>query len=186
MEGITKRTYLILFCGALVVVLLLGVVYYIYLSPSGWKARQHSALSQIESGEVVSYVALDGTELDLTTYKGEMLIVNVWASWSPYTKGDHEILTTMKEQFGDKITIRALNRMESPETAEAYLSTIGREEGIEYIIDTTDHLYDSLGGYAMPETVIFDKIGNVFFHKRGALSAPELQSEIDRLLSQNE
>jgi thiol-disulfide isomerase/thioredoxin len=184
MEGFSKRTYIFLLCGVFIVVTLLGAVYYVYLSPSGWKARQNAVLSQIESEAIVSYVALDGSEVDLTTYNSEVLVVNVWASWSPYTKADHEILQAMKERFGDRITIRAVNRKEPRETAEAYLATIGREEGIEYIIDTTDHLYDSLGGYAMPETIVFDRIGNVSFHKRGTLSSTELQSELERLLTQ--
>jgi thiol-disulfide isomerase/thioredoxin len=170
MPQLSKRALILLSCGALGVLLLIVLVTYAYLSPSGWKARQNTALSHVESKAIVSYTSLDGSEIDFMAYKSDVLIVNIWASWSPYTKADTALLRDIKKEFGDAVTIRAVNRMEPKETAEAYLSTIGKEEGIEYIIDTTDHLYDSLGGYAMPETIVFDNIGNILLHVRGALS----------------
>jgi thiol-disulfide isomerase/thioredoxin len=183
MPQLSKRTLVILIGVTLVVALLTVLVTYVYLLPTGWKARQNTALSQVESKTTGSYTSLDGKEVDLTFYESTILIVNIWASWSPYTKTDHEYLHEVKEKFGDSVTIRALNRMEPKETAEAYLTTIGKEEGIEYIIDTTDHLYETLGGYAMPETIVFDSIGNILLHVRGTLS-PGFSSQIEGFLNE--
>jgi thiol-disulfide isomerase/thioredoxin len=126
---------------------------------------------------------LEGDEIELTRYEGNLLIVNVWASWSPYTKADHEILGALKKHYGDTITIRAVNRKESNETARAYLDAIGRQDGIEYIIDTTDFLFSTLDGYAMPETLLFDSVGNVYFHKRGTLTYDETAVQVEELLN---
>lgn len=183
MPVLSKRTSLFSIFAFVAGALICGGIYSIYLSPSGWKARQNAVLSQITSEDVISYTSLDGTEVDFSKFDGDVLVVNVWASWSPYTKADHTVLRALKERFGERITIRALNRMEPQATAEAYLQSIGKEPGIEYGIDTTDHLYDSLGGFAMPETIVFDSIGNVVFHKRGVLQETEIVAEIEPILN---
>ncbi len=157
-------------------------VYSIYLSPTGLKARQNSDIQQIEAKVEDHYTNLNGDTVDLTEYGGELLIVNVWASWSPYTQAEIETLVRLKDVYHDTVTIRAVNRKETKETALAYLDSIGKRDGIEYIIDTSDHFYTSLGGYAMPETFIFDKIGNVVFHKRGVLDYNEVVDQIQTLL----
>ncbi len=157
-------------------------VYSMYLSPTGLKARQNSDIRQIEAKVEDHYTNLNGEPVDLTVYGSELLIVNVWASWSPYTPGEIETLARLKEMYHDTLTIRAVNRKETKETALAYLDSIGKRDGIEYIIDTSDHFYTSLGGYAMPETFIFDKIGNMVFHKRGVLDYNELVEQIQVLL----
>jgi hypothetical protein len=76
-----------------------------------------------------------------------------------------------------------VNRKESNETARAYLDAIGRQDGIEYIIDTTDFLFSTLDGYAMPETLLFDSVGNVYFHKRGTLTYDETAVQVEELLN---
>jgi thiol-disulfide isomerase/thioredoxin len=184
MEGPSQQYKIPLLIATLVMGVLIILVGYVYLSPTGWKAREEAALNQIDQGEFTLYTTLEGVPTEIVNYEGEILIVNIWASWSPYTKNDHEVLEKIKEQYGDRITIRALNRKESRETAIAYLTTIGQKSGIEYIIDTTDHFYTSLDGYAMPETIIFDAIGNVLLHKRGTLDITEMKAQIDDLLNE--
>jgi thiol-disulfide isomerase/thioredoxin len=168
--------------ATVLMVFLVAAVVYVYLSPTGWKAREDALLNQVDSDQGAAYRTLDGESIDLSEYKGKLLIVNVWASWSPYTAADHTVLQTLKEYYGEDITIRALNRKESKETAVAYLDTIGMKPGIEYILDTTDHFYTSFDGYAMPETIVFDTIGNVLFHEYGTLSYDAMIAQIDQIL----
>jgi thiol-disulfide isomerase/thioredoxin len=182
MNFLSKRS-LVLLIG-LFLILLVGVLltYYIFLSPTGLRAKQHADLRKVEEGDQVAYTDLDGTPRDLEDFHGKPLIVNVWASWTPFTKGDHQVLREIKNEYGEKITILALDRMETKETAEAYLNSIGKEEGLIYIIDTTDHFFRSLEGYAMPETIVFDVVGNEVFRKRGALNPEELESVLASLV----
>jgi thiol-disulfide isomerase/thioredoxin len=183
---LSKRATVLLVCAGVVLLTLIALVYYVYISPVGLMAKRNSDISQVESKAESLYVTIDNEEIELTKYDGEILVVNVWASWSPYTKTDHEVLQRIKDHFGDRITIRAVNRKEDRETVIAYLDSIGRQEGVEYIIDTTDFLFTTLDGYAMPETLIFDNVGNVSFHKRGTLSYDELVGEIESLIGNKE
>jgi thiol-disulfide isomerase/thioredoxin len=178
---LNKRSYYVI--GMLLTILVVGalVTYFVFLSPTGFKARERADFGRVQTDTADTYTSLSGEAVDLDTYRGDLLIVNVWASWSPFTPQDHEILGKMKSKYGDNVSILAMNRMESKETAEAYLSTIGKKEGIDYIIDGTDTFFNSLGGYAMPETIVFDPVGNIFFHKRGMVTEAELTTAIDTL-----
>ena len=186
MVDLSRKTLLLLLCALLIVILATFFLYQRYYSPTGWKAKSQSDLTHVELGDKILYTTLDGGESDMTAYDSDVLIVNVWASWSPFTKSDGEVLSAIKKAYGESITIRAVNRMEQKETAVAYLDTIGRAEGVEYIIDTTDHLYASLGGYAMPETLVFDRIGNVLSHIRGTLEYERLDTEIKAALTHSQ
>ncbi len=183
MENVSRPRVVL---SVLALVLLIGglLTYFIFLSPKGYLAREHADIKVMTEGDTVSYIDLEGTPTNLESYRGEILIMNVWASWSPYTLADHTVLERLKATYGDRITILALDRKEPRETAEAYLSQIGKKEGIEYVIDETDHLFASVGGYAMPETIVFDEIGNITLHVRGVLKEEEIRAEVERLLAE--
>lgn len=178
---LTRRTILVLV--VLGSVLLLGALgtYFIYLSPTGIKAKEAADLSRVQSDIPEAYISLSGEATDLEAFRDAPLVVNVWASWSPFTEADHVILSRIAAEYGEDVRILALNRKETKETAEAYLNVIGKKEGIEYIIDTTDHFFASLGGYAMPETVVFDAVGNEYYRKRGVIDEPELRNALNAL-----
>jgi thiol-disulfide isomerase/thioredoxin len=178
MLTLTRRSYIVL--GSLLFVLLAvgGVSYYTFVSPTGIKAREEADLSRIRENPQASFINLSGEKVAFGEFDSEILIVNVWASWSPYTPSDHDVLKGIKDAYGDSVSIVALNRKETKETAEAYLETIGKRDGIEYVIDENDNLFVSLGGYAMPETFVFDSVGNTVIHIRGVLHASEIEAVI--------
>jgi thiol-disulfide isomerase/thioredoxin len=167
---------------AVLLVVLAVLVYVVYLSPTGRNARENSDLGQNVNAPQAHYVSLEGNEVVMDEFQGEFLIVNLWASWSPFTQSDHSVLGEIKSAYGDRVTIRAVNRMESVETAKAYLDTIGRTEGIEYVLDTTDFLYLERGGYAMPETIIFDAVGNEVERIRGTMTRDGVEATLNAII----
>ena len=171
---ITISVLVILLCVA-------AFVTYELTSPSGYYARQHADIKKIEPKGVKPYTDLSGKVVSLKEFEGKPLIINAWASWSPYSKNDFELLGVLKKEFGDKVNIVAVDRMETKETAEAYLSTIGRVDGITYIVDQDDHFFQIVEGYAMPETLFYDAVGNIVFHKRGSLEEGELKTYTDAI-----
>ncbi len=133
---------------------------------------------------VVTYTDVNGTELSLEDYLGRVLIVTSWASWSPFTAGDFTSLNLIANDYADKgVMFMAINRKETKEQAQRYLSTIPSFPNLKIIIDTQDHFYNSVSGYAMPETIVFDTRGNVVLHLRGAVNATEVRAAIDTALA---
>ncbi len=179
---LSRRSLIVI--GVLLSILIIGglLTYQIFLSPTGYKAREEADLAKVVNTEEDSYITLDGEPSNLEDFRGSVLLVNVWASWSPYTQTEHETLARLKSTFGDSLEVVALNRKENKETALAYLDTIGKKEGIEYVIDTTDHFFKSFDGYAMPETLIFDEVGNIEYRKRGTLTYEEAEQIVRELV----
>lgn len=163
-----------------------GGVYYSYYSPSGFFARERSDVRRITDGDTAHYTTLSGDVFDMRSYEGKILVVNAWASWSPFSKSEFELLSALKSEYGNEITILAVNRMESTELANAYLDSIGRTEGIEFIIDPTDHFFDTVEGYAMPETIVYDKYGHITYHMRGTIVPGEIKSALNALTYEEE
>lgn len=151
------------------------VVYIVFQSPTGYYAKKHAELAVVAEKTKDGYTTLDGAVAVLNDTDAPVTIINIWATWSPLSPHDFEVLAQVQERYGDTVAIKAINRKETKETARVYLDSIGAPESIEYIIDSSDQFFSHFDGFAMPETVVFDEIGNVIFHKRGTLDLRELE-----------
>jgi hypothetical protein len=72
----------------------------------------------------------------------------------------------------------AINRAEDAVTAERFLNYYNLWSDVELLLDPTDHFYKSIGGYAMPETVIFDEKGSTKAHFRGVVTQAEIETAL--------
>ncbi len=178
------RKSLLLGGGVLLAVCVIAVsVYVAYTSSSGWRARQHSDIREFSEDEKVGvFTDLSGNPIPLIPESEQVVVINAWASWSPFTPQEFNTLAELKGVFGDQVRFVALNRMEDPTTARAYLGTLSTYEGIEYVIDTEDTFYKTVEGYAMPETLVYDQIGNIVYHTRGLLSREEVEPILRSLI----
>jgi hypothetical protein len=57
-------------------------------------------------------------------------------------------------------------------------------EGVQIVLDPSDHFFAANEGYAMPETILFNGEGAIVLQQRGALNANEMRATIDNLLNE--
>jgi thiol-disulfide isomerase/thioredoxin len=130
------------------------------------------------------YTDLAGNPANLDQYLGQVLVVTSWASWSPQSSSELRLLADAVEQYADdEVVMIAINRAESKAVAESYLQTININERIKLIVDSEDNYYQTIGGYTMPETLIYDRKGTIIAHKRGGLTPSEINIFIEQALS---
>ncbi len=122
----------------------------------------------------------DGKEVPLSEFKRSIIVAHTWASWCPYCAEELKNLHELKNEFGDKITILAVNRAESLEEARAFTDPLGLS-GVEILLDPDDAFFRSIGGYAMPETVFIDSNSEIIFHQRGPIQMDEVRARIEEL-----
>jgi phage gp45-like len=84
------------------------------------------------------------------------------------------------------VIVIGINRAESRTTAEAFLTTLGLTDEVLLIVDADDRYYGAIGGFSMPETIIYDTKGNIVKHKRGQITEAELTLVLDEALAQTE
>ncbi len=171
------------------VIFVLIFVLIIALSLTIWLKNQNSqeilkdtvATFSNEPGEL-PYTDLVGNPVSLDKYLGKVLVVQTWASWSPFTQTDMEVLDELAKPYSpEKVVFLAINRKETKEQAMRYLSTVPNIVNVVIILDPRDRFYSAVGGYAMPETVIYNQKGEIVRHLRGQASAEEISTTLNEI-----
>jgi thiol-disulfide isomerase/thioredoxin len=174
--------YTVLFMVTIVVI---GVVYLLLRDESVVQKRNNTPAAQAllpVEGEA-SFTTLQGEPMDVAPHFGTVIVATSWASWCPSCMVDIQKLGELVEPYKDKdVTLLAVNRGEDIYTAERYLQTITIPAGVEMILDAEDFYFKNTAGYAMPETVVFDKEGNIVLQQRGELRLDEVKHSIDTAL----
>lgn len=131
-----------------------------------------------------SFTDLNGNTLQLSDYLGKVVVVTSWASWCPQCAADLPQLAVIANEFRERgVVVVAINRSESTDVAERFLRTISVPEGLQLVLDPSDHFYSANESYAMPETILFDTKGAIVLQQRGSFNADEMRSAINNLLS---
>ena len=113
--------------------------------------------------------AADGTavpaELDLTPWKGRVVLVDFWASWCGPCQESFPWMGEISERYGERgLTIVAVNLDQDPEAAEAFLAVF--PAGFHHISDPEGKIAEAFGISVMPSSVLFDRDGNpVYIHE---------------------
>ena len=138
--------------------------------------------SDIEGG--AAYTDLLGNTVSLEKYLGKVMVVASWASWSPFSQNDLLMLSELAEQYnsGDVVFL-AINRKENKEQAMRYVSTLPTLANVVVVLDPRDHFYSAVGGYAMPELLVYNQKGEIAGHFRGVAPKEEVRTLIDQNLT---
>lgn len=171
--------------GLVFILVCLGgyTLYTVYKKSVAINESTKSIFADSKDDTVASYTDLNGNVISLEQYLGKILVVTSWASWSPFSKDDLMTISEMaSQQDSNNVAFIAINRKESREQAQRYANTLPALGSVVVALDPTDHFYTSIGGYAMPETVIYNQKGDVVNHIRGVIKHDELKSNIDEIL----
>lgn len=125
----------------------------------------------------------DGNAVHLSDFKNKVVIAYAWASWCPYCGAEIENLAKLKQTYGDKVQILAINRAEPLSVAESYTSQLSNTAGVLFLLDPTDSFFKQIGGYAMPETVFIQPNGTISFHQRGPMQLPQVEKALQAILA---
>jgi len=174
--------------AVLLVILALGFWYITTLDhkqASRELADSQAASALADNASSTQYTDFAGNPANLQQYLGQVLVVTSWASWSPSSAAELALLANTASSYADQgVIVLAINRAETKSQAERYLRSIGVAQQVRLIVDTDDRYYKQIGGFTMPETVFYDRRGNIVAHERGALTAGEVNYYIGQALSQ--
>ncbi len=118
---------------------------------------------------------IDVPGLDTASLKGDVTVVNVFASWCIPCRDEHPLLVALKEQTGARLV--GINQKDAPENARAFLAELGNPyDAIG--ADTTGRASIDWGVYGVPETFVVDAEGIVRFKHIGPINPQSLQNEV--------
>jgi peroxiredoxin len=126
-----------------------------------------------------------GKNLKLSEYRGQVVMINFWASWCAPCRQEMPLLNHIYEQYRKVgFTLLGVNVDDRSETAQALAKQLGASFPILFDADKqVSHRYDV---DAMPSTVLIDRGGKVRYIHRGYHSGYEAQydAQVRELLKQ--
>ena len=181
---LTRAQLLTLLLLGLLLCLSAGMLWY-YLAGQSASVAESPAASALQAnpGEGEAYTNLAGEAVALDQYLGTVLVVLSWASWCPQCAEELTRIERVTAAY-DATSVRylAINRAEPKETAERFVNYHGISDRRNIILDPSDRYYTTIGGFAMPEILIYDAAGQIHTHIRGQADDEVLRQAIERAL----
>lgn len=142
-------------------------------SPLIGKAAPDFDLSPLEGGRSVS----------LGDLKGDIVVINFFASWCLECRKEHDALVSTADAFADDgVTFVSISYQESPPDSIAWLDTAGRSDAAYYLADPGSRTAIAYGVYGIPETFFVDSEGLVVGKIIGESDAISLGGTIDAIM----
>ena len=119
--------------------------------------------------------------LALDALKGQVVLVNFFASWCEPCRDEHSVL--MQIAKGDQIALYGIAYKDKPEDTEKFLQLLGdpyRKIGL----DETGRTGIDFGVYGVPETYVIDKEGRIRLRHVGPLTAADVTQQLLPLLKE--
>ncbi len=144
-------------------------------------ARSSAAQPQLSQAPDFTLSTYDGQAITLSDLRGQVVVINFWASWCDQCTYEAPALEKAWQVFRDQGVIFVgvgcdANEAEGRKFIKRY--------GISYPNgpDPADQISDGYRIRGLPETLFIDRQGEIAFIAMGPVSYGELIAEIDRLL----
>jgi len=139
------------------------------------------AQNQNQTAPDFSLQALDGGSISLNDYAGQVILVNMWATWCPPCKAEMPGINAFYEDYKDDgFVVLAINSQEDAATVQKFIS----EQGFTFpvLLDGRGAVMNLYQVRGLPTTFIIDRNGQVQFSHSGAITYEQLEKVIQPLL----
>jgi cytochrome c biogenesis protein CcmG/thiol:disulfide interchange protein DsbE len=125
---------------------------------------------------------LDGETFDLADGRGQVVLVNVWASWCVPCQQEQPLLVSSYRELAPRgLQIVGINVRDKPEEARAFMQEFGQAPWPS-VQDPDGRRAVDWGTFALPETYLVDVDGTVVAKAVGELDAAWIQQNVTPLL----
>jgi len=126
---------------------------------------------------------LDGDRTSLKELRGQVVVLNFWASWCGPCRLEAPVLEQVWQDYGgDEVAFVGIAHNDVPQRAQDFVEN----HGITFPngLDVTGEIAEAYGLHAVPETFVIDGEGVVQAYHRGAIvNARALVSMIEEALN---
>jgi thiol-disulfide isomerase/thioredoxin len=150
----------------------IAVLYVLFAASS--KPETATSLSRFATGEMTRLTVMEappplptrtlqdaaGAEVTLADFQGELLVVNLWATWCPPCVDEMPTVGALQRRFGDRIRVIAISADSDAdrEKARAQLAELS-DNTLPFYIDITRGVLFDVQTPGMPITIIYDRSG---------------------------
>jgi cytochrome c biogenesis protein CcmG/thiol:disulfide interchange protein DsbE len=122
----------------------------------------------------------DGTEVALRDLRGQVVVLNFWASWCSPCREEAPALQAVWEEYRDRgVVLLGVTYKDAEAASRKFVETYGLTYGNGF--DVQGRISRAYGVVAVPETFIIDRDGNVAWLYIGPVEADVLSQQLERL-----
>jgi cytochrome c biogenesis protein CcmG/thiol:disulfide interchange protein DsbE len=117
--------------------------------------------------------------LVLSDLRGEVVVVNFWASWCLPCRAEFPYLNAAARQYQDRgVRFVGVVYQEGEGNALAFLEEVGWPDGYYHAIDPESKAAIEFGVYGIPETFVIDREGVIRHKITGGVNGATLQAAL--------
>ena len=119
----------------------------------------------------------NGESVQLSSYKGGPLVINLWATWCPPCRREMPVLQNAQHQHED-VTFLFVTQGESMHSVSTFLETQGLNLS-NVLFDSGGQLGQKVGSMALPTTLFYNAEGRLLASHLGELSQASLARALE-------
>jgi cytochrome c biogenesis protein CcmG, thiol:disulfide interchange protein DsbE len=170
----TKKRLSLTFVPLVIFVALAGLFVWAMF---GQRVDKHASPLIGKPSPTFTLPAMDGTTVDLSTYRGKPIILNFYASWCAPCRLEHpQFLQLAKDS---RFVVLGVAYRDDPSKTAAYLDELGNPFA-QTAIDRQGSVGVQFGLAGVPETYVIGADGKVLLRHQGEVTA-KVAGEIARL-----
>jgi thiol-disulfide isomerase/thioredoxin len=151
-------------------------------APESWWQFGVAPVSQRKASPAFRATDLDGGKWDLAEHRGQVVVINYWATWCPPCRFETPGLVRFAKTYKDRgVDIVGVNMDDDRSAVAPFVASYEIKYPILFPAENSD-LSD--GATALPTTYLIDKQGRLSKKYTGIVLESTLSSDVDRLLQE--
>lgn len=163
------------------VLLIGGGLFTLYLQGQPPAPKIAEAQARADAAPDFELISLDNEAVSLSDYRGQVVLVNFWATWCPPCRAElPDLVGYYHDHATEGFILLGINEQESAQQATAFLNSQGLDFPV--LLDETGSVMGSYGVSAMPSSFLIDKSGQIVQMWTGMINRQTLEEAITPLL----
>ena len=144
-------------------------------------AQRPVSVERDQLAPLFSLPSTTGETVALSSFEGQVVLVNFWATWCPPCRDEMPVIQATHEKYADRgFRVLAVNVQETPGQVEAY----ARELGLTFplLLDQRGDVTQTYRVQNLPRSFFLDRAGRVVRIHPGELTPDTMERYLKELL----